>query len=155
MSHRPGMRNLPRASMAREPFGARVPGPTSTMRLPASTTSICRRGRASVPSTTVTSRKTTGLSSVAAYATRAVSNSLSCRTGLLWTIHLFREHNASAAQRGTSPPRQFIALHSCQCTSHRIHKICMQRTVARNDERIALSSHLCMTIKSLRSSAAN
>jgi hypothetical protein len=43
------------------------------------------RGRGSL-----TPRKTTGLSSAAADATRAVSNNISSRTGLLWTIHFSR-----------------------------------------------------------------
>jgi hypothetical protein len=51
------------------------------------TTSICRRGQATVPSMTVTPRKTTGLSSAATDVMRAVSNDISSHMGLLSITH--------------------------------------------------------------------
>src|SRR5688572_14868383 len=56
MSHKPGMRTLPRPSMTRAPWGTAVvaAGPSATMRLPRTTTLRSRRGSALRPSMTLT-----------------------------------------------------------------------------------------------------
>jgi len=96
MSHRPGRRYLPRASIARV-FRSASLGVNLDNAVADETTSLCRPGPATVPSMTVTPRKTNGLSSAETDVMRAVSNDISSHIGLLYYQSLTpREHNSCA-----------------------------------------------------------